>query len=71
MNRDDGDKDVAVRETKALQETFDNKVQRLSFFKEKCRPRFHHERIHDRLNSFSSKTQNRTIRLIQSSEAGE
>lgn len=31
MNRDEGDKDVAVRETKALQETFDNKVRRLSF----------------------------------------
>lgn len=31
MNRDEGDKDVAVRETKALQETFDNQVQRLSF----------------------------------------
>jgi transposase, IS5 family len=30
MNRDEGDKDVAVRETKALQQTFDNKVQRLS-----------------------------------------
>ena len=31
MNRDDGDKDVAVGETKALQEIFDNQVQRLSF----------------------------------------
>lgn len=31
MNRDEGDKDVAVRETKSLQETFNNKVQRLSF----------------------------------------
>jgi hypothetical protein len=30
MNRDEGDKDVAVRETKALQQTFDNKVQRLT-----------------------------------------
>jgi hypothetical protein len=31
MNRDESDKDVAVRETKSLQETFNNKVQRLSF----------------------------------------
>jgi len=31
MNRDEGDKDVAVRETKLLQETFDNNVKRLSF----------------------------------------
>jgi IS5 family transposase len=31
MNRDENDKDVAVRETKSLQETFNNKVQRLSF----------------------------------------
>jgi hypothetical protein len=31
MNRDEGDKDVAVRETKFLQETFDNNVKRLSF----------------------------------------
>lgn len=31
MNRDEGDKDVAVRETKSLQESFDNQVQRLSF----------------------------------------
>ncbi|MCA9214305.1 MAG: ISNCY family transposase [Planctomycetales bacterium] len=31
MNRDENDKDVAVRETKSLQETFHNKVQRLSF----------------------------------------
>ncbi len=31
MNRDEGDKDVAVRETKSLQKTFDNNVKRLSF----------------------------------------
>ncbi len=31
MSRDEGDKDVAVRETKCLQEMFDNKVKRLSF----------------------------------------
>jgi hypothetical protein len=31
MDRDEGDKDVAVRETKLLQETFDNNVKRLSF----------------------------------------
>jgi hypothetical protein len=31
MNRDEGDKDVAVRETKSLQEQFDNNVKRLSF----------------------------------------
>lgn len=31
MNRDEGDKDVAVRETETLQEMFDNKVKRLSF----------------------------------------
>lgn len=31
MDRNEGDKDVAVRETKCLQETFDDKVQRLSF----------------------------------------
>jgi len=31
MNRDEGDKDVAVRETKCLQKAFGNKVQRLSF----------------------------------------
>lgn len=31
MNRDENDKDVAVRETKSLQESFNNKVQRLSF----------------------------------------
>lgn len=31
MKREEGDKDVAVRETKLLQETFDNKVKRLSF----------------------------------------
>ena len=31
MNRDEGDKDVAVRETKSLQKAFDNKVKRLSF----------------------------------------
>jgi hypothetical protein len=31
MGRDEGDKDVAVRETKTLQELFDNKVKRLSF----------------------------------------
>ena len=31
MNRDESDKDVAVRETKSLQETFNNKVRRLSF----------------------------------------
>ena len=31
MNRDEGDKDVAVRETKSLQEDFDNGVKRLSF----------------------------------------
>ena len=31
MKRDEGDKDVAVRETKSLQEQFDNRVQRLSF----------------------------------------
>jgi IS5 family transposase len=31
MNRDEGDKDVAVRETQFLQETFDNHVKRLSF----------------------------------------
>jgi IS5 family transposase len=31
MNRDEGDADVAVRETKALQKKFDHLVQRLSF----------------------------------------
>jgi IS5 family transposase len=31
MSRDEGDTDVAVRETKCLQETFDNHVKRLSF----------------------------------------
>ncbi|MCP4073694.1 MAG: ISNCY family transposase, partial [Hyphomicrobiales bacterium] len=31
MSRDEGDTDVAVRETKCLQETFDNNVKRLSF----------------------------------------
>ena len=31
MNRDEGDKDVAVRETKSLQAMFDNNVKRLSF----------------------------------------
>jgi transposase, IS5 family len=31
MNRDEGDKDVAVRETRSLQEQFDNNVKRLSF----------------------------------------
>lgn len=31
MDRDENDKDVAVRETKSLQESFNNKVQRLSF----------------------------------------
>ena len=31
MNRDEGDKDVAVRETKHLQEAFQNRVKRLSF----------------------------------------
>ena len=31
MNRDEGDKDVVVRETKCLQKAFGNKVQRLSF----------------------------------------
>ncbi|MBX3475956.1 MAG: ISNCY family transposase [Planctomycetes bacterium] len=31
INRDEGDKDVAVRETKSLQGDFDNRVQRLSF----------------------------------------
>lgn len=31
MNRDEGDKDVAVRETKSLQEDFNNGVKRLSF----------------------------------------
>ena len=31
MNRDEGDKDVAVRETKSLQELFNNNVKRLSF----------------------------------------
>jgi len=31
MNRDEGDKDVAVRETKSLQKTFANNVKRLSF----------------------------------------
>ena len=31
MDRDEGDKDVAVRETKCLQEAFDDKVNRLSF----------------------------------------
>jgi len=31
MKRDEGDKEVAVRETEMLQEQFDNQVQRLSF----------------------------------------
>jgi IS5 family transposase len=31
MNRNEGDKEVAVRETKRLQETFNNSVKRLSF----------------------------------------
>lgn len=31
MNRNEGDKDVAVRETRLLQETFDDNVKRLSF----------------------------------------
>ena len=31
MNRNEGDKDVAVRETRILQETFDDNVKRLSF----------------------------------------
>lgn len=31
MNRDEGDQDVAVRETTLLQQTFDDRVQRLSF----------------------------------------
>lgn len=31
MKRDEGDKDVAVRETKSLQDDFNNRVQRLSF----------------------------------------
>ena len=31
MNRDEGDKDVAVGETKSLQEDFNNGVKRLSF----------------------------------------
>ena len=31
MDRDEGDKDVAVRETKTLQEQFENNVKRLSF----------------------------------------
>ena len=31
MNRDEGDKNVAVAETKRLQETFQNRVKRLSF----------------------------------------
>ena len=31
MNRDEGDKDVAVRETKSLQKMFDDNVKRLSF----------------------------------------
>jgi hypothetical protein len=31
MNRDEGDKDVAVRETKSLQDDFNNGVNRLSF----------------------------------------
>jgi hypothetical protein len=31
MNRDEGDKDVAVRETKSLQDDFNNRVNRLSF----------------------------------------
>ncbi len=31
MNRDERDKDVAVRETKRLQEDFENRVKRLSF----------------------------------------
>ena len=31
MGRDEGDKDIAVRETKSLQELFDNNVKRLSF----------------------------------------
>lgn len=31
MDRDEGDKDVAVRETKSLQTTFHDKVKRLSF----------------------------------------
>ena len=31
MNRDEGDKDVAVRETKRMQEIYQNRVKRLSF----------------------------------------